>query len=108
MLRPVIHIVLHFLAPAIVARFAYANRWFYAWLVMMTSMLVDLDHLLADPLYDPNRCSMGFHPLHTWPAVVAYVMMLTMPKLRLVALGLLVHMLLDTLDCAWMGTLKIY
>ena len=107
MLRPVIHIALHFLAPAVVARIVYAERWFYTWLVMMATMLVDLDHLLADPLYDPDRCSMGFHPLHTWPAVVVYIGMLAMPKLRLVGIGLLIHMLLDTLDCAWMGTLKM-
>ena len=29
------------------------------------TMLVDLDHLLATPLYNPDRCSLGFHPLHT-------------------------------------------
>lgn len=107
MLRPVIHIVLHFLAPAVVARVAYADRWLYAWLVMMVTTLVDLDHLLAEPLYDPNRCSMGFHPLHTWPAVVVYVGMLAFPKLRLIGIGLLIHMCLDALDCVWMGTLKI-
>ena len=32
--------------------------------------LIDLDHLLADPVYAPDRCSIGFHPLHTAPAVV--------------------------------------
>lgn len=105
MLRPVIHIVLHFLAPAVVARVAYASHWRTAWLVMVATMLVDLDHLLANPLYDPNRCSMGFHPLHTWPAVVLYGLLLAVPKLRLVAIGLLIHMGLDTVDCAWMGTL---
>lgn len=105
MLRPVIHIVLHFLAPAVVARLASPRRWRFAWLVMISTMLVDLDHLLAEPLYDPNRCSMGFHPLHTWPAVMIYGLMLAVPQLRWVALGLLIHMGLDTLDCAWMGTL---
>lgn len=105
MLRPVIHIALHFLAPAVVARVAYPRYWRYAWLVMVATMLVDLDHLLADPLYDPNRCSMGYHPLHTWPVVAAYALLLVVPKIRLVAIGLLIHMGLDTLDCAWMGTL---
>jgi len=106
-LRPVIHLALHFLAPAMVARMAYAERWLYAWLVMMATMLVDLDHLLADPLYDPNRCSIGFHPLHTWQAVVLYMLMLPIPKMRLIGIGLMIHMFLDTVDCAWMGTLKI-
>jgi len=105
MLRPIIHIALHFLVPAVMARLAFANQWRYAWLVMVSTMLVDLDHLLATPLYDPNRCSMGFHPLHTWPVVFIYVVLLAVPKVRLVAIGLLLHMGLDTLDCAWMGTL---
>ena len=34
--------------------------------------VVDLDHLLAEPVYDAARCSIGFHPLHTWPAMIAY------------------------------------
>ena len=34
---------------------------------MMATMLVDLDHLFADPIYDPDRCSIGFHPLHQYP-----------------------------------------
>jgi len=108
MLRPVIHIALHFLVPAVVARLGFADRWRYAWLLMVSTMLVDLDHLLATPLYDPNRCSMGFHPLHTWPAIAVYVALLAVPRLRLIALGLVIHMALDTLDCAWMGTLRIF
>ena len=106
MIRASIHIVLHFLAPALVARFTYADRWRYAWLIMVSTMLVDLDHLLANPLYDPNRCSIGYHPLHTTPAIMVYVIMLAFPKLRLAAIGLVIHMMLDTVDCLWMGTIK--
>ena len=62
-------------------------------------MLVDLDHLLADPIYDPNRCSIGFHPLHTYPAIAAYVVLLVPRVTRLFALGLIIHMALDALDC---------
>lgn len=107
MLRPAIHLALHFLAPAVAARIGYASHWRHAWLVMMSTMLVDLDHLLANPLYDPNRCSMGFHPLHTWFAVGVYVALLAIPRMRLIAIGLLIHMGLDTVDCAWMGTLPL-
>lgn len=105
MFRPAIHIALHFLVPAVVARVAYARRWRYVWGVMVATMLVDLDHLLADPLYDPNRCSIGFHPLHTPPAIAGYTVLLLIPRLRLIAVGLLLHMALDTVDCAWQGTL---
>ena len=107
MLRPVIHILLHLLIPAIVARLAYPARWQYVWLLMVATMLVDLDHLLAVPLYDPDRCSIGFHPLHTLPAIVVYIVIFFIPKLRIISVGLLIHMALDTLDCVWMGKFNI-
>lgn len=66
---------------------------------MFATMLVDLDHLLADPIYDPNRCGIGFHPLHSYPAIAAYALLFIPRPTRLVALGLLIHMALDALDC---------
>jgi hypothetical protein len=66
---------------------------------MMGTMLVDLDHLLAAPIYDPLRCSMGFHPLHSVIPVGIYVLLCFIPKLRVVGIGLIIHMLLDTADC---------
>lgn len=65
-------------------------------------MLVDLDHLLADPIFDPNRCSIGFHPLHSGIAIGIYVLMLLFTKVRIVGIGLLIHMALDYLDCLMM------
>jgi hypothetical protein len=79
-------------------------------------MLVDIDHLLANPIYDPARCSLGFHPLHTTPAIVIYVLLFAIPlvwlrkadsldlhptarELHLIGLGLLIHMGLDGIDC---------
>ncbi len=62
-------------------------------------MVVDLDHLLANPVYDPNRCSIGFHPLHSYIAIFVYALMLTVPKLRIAAVGLLIHMVVDLGDC---------
>lgn len=69
---------------------------------MMATMLVDLDHLLAEPLYDPLRCSMGFHPLHGLIPVGIYCLFCFIPKLRFVGIGLLIHMVLDTGDCLLM------
>lgn len=65
--------------------------------------MVDLDHLLAIPIYDPNRCGIGFHPLHSYLAVIAYLAMTATTKTRLVGVGLVIHMALDGLDCMWMG-----
>ena len=102
MIRTAVHLALHAVVPAAVARAARRDRWLRAWLVMMATMIVDLDHLLADPVFDPNRCSLGFHPLHTWPAVVVYAAAVAWRPTRWVGVGLLIHMLLDGLDCVWM------
>ena len=66
---------------------------------MMLTMLVDLDHLLADPIYDPGRCSIGFHPLHKFVQIGLYLILSVLPKTRLIGIGLVIHMLLDAIDC---------
>ncbi|MCX2450195.1 DUF6122 family protein [Pedobacter sp. PLR] len=93
------HIFLHFLVPAIVAFLFYKKTLVKSWLIMMATMAVDLDHLLAVPVYDPNRCSIGYHPLHSYYAIGVYVILLFFPKTRIVGLGLVIHMILDYLDC---------
>ena len=96
---PVLHLLLHAVVPGAVALLFFRPNWKRAWLIMFSTMVVDLDHLLAEPIYDPNRCSIGFHPLHTYPAIAAYVVLLLPRVIRLFALGLLIHMALDALDC---------
>lgn len=94
-----LHLVLHAAVPGAIALLFFRPRWRWAWLVMFSTMLVDLDHLLADPIYDPNRCGIGFHPLHSYPAIAAYVLLLVPRVSRLPALGFVIHMALDALDC---------
>ncbi|MFT5161629.1 MAG: hypothetical protein ACI9FJ_000194 [Alteromonadaceae bacterium] len=103
MLRPVLHLILHFCVPAIVARWGYRARFKQAFFIMMATMAVDLDHLLADPLYAPDRCSIGFHPLHTFWPILIYGLLMIFPKTRLVGIGLIIHMVLDGIDCWLMG-----
>jgi hypothetical protein len=67
---------------------------------MLATMLVDLDHLLADPIYDPNRCGIGFHPLHTAPAIAGYALLSILRATLLIGVGLVIHMALDFKDCA--------
>lgn len=107
------HIALHFIVPLAVAVLFYRNDWKRAVLVMVATMIVDVDHLLATPIYDPLRCSIGFHPLHTWPFIVVYAVAFVLPwfwktgeprrktvrLIHLAGLGLLIHMALDALDC---------
>lgn len=107
MFRSLFHILLHIFVPGLAARFAFRDRFLRAWGIMVGTMMVDLDHLLADPVFDPNRCSIGFHPLHTVAAIGIYALMTFVPMsrtLRLAGLGLVIHMGLDWVDCLWMGT----
>ncbi len=101
MLRTIIHYSMHLLAPALIARIAFPNQWKRAWIIMLATMLVDLDHLLATPIFDPMRCSIGFHPLHSCVAIGFYFILLIPKPTRIVAVGLIFHMLTDTIDCYW-------
>jgi hypothetical protein len=94
-----LHILLHFIAPAIIVVLAFRRDWKRAYLLMVGTMLVDLDHLLANPVYDPQRCSIGFHPLHSFWAIAIYGVLCFPRKTRYVGIGLLIHMALDSLDC---------
>jgi len=94
-----IHIGLHFFVPLLVAGAFFKKRWMHAYFVMIATMLVDVDHLLATPIYDPGRCSIGFHPLHQPWFMALYVVLCFFPKTRLVGVGLVLHMCLDSVDC---------
>ena len=96
---PALHLALHLLAPGLIAILFFKNRWRRAWLVMILTMAVDLDHLLASPIYDSHRCSIDFHPLHSYPAILLYLILTAFPKSRIIGLGLLLHMGIDLTDC---------
>ena len=70
--------------------------------VIASANLIDLDHFLADPIFDPNRCSIGFHLLHGWEAAIIYGAMLLVPRWWVKALGTgaLWHLVVDYADCA--------
>ena len=99
-----IHIALHFIVPLGIAYGFYpkteARKVF---LILVATMLVDLDHLFADPIFDPQRCSIGFHPLHQFIPIGLYGLMTISRRLGVIGLGLLIHMLLDLGDCISMG-----
>lgn len=101
-LRATVHLLLHVAAPAALAWMFYRERFARAWALLMVGWLIDVDHLLADPIYAPGRCSIGFHPLHTLPAIVAYGAMVVPQRTRLLGIGLLLHIALDAIDCLWM------
>ncbi len=110
-----LHIALHILVPVFPALLCgyrpalllpanrqTSNPWktaAIAYALMMATMLVDLDHLLATPVYDPTRCSIGFHPLHGLLPIVIYALMCLPVRSRVLGIGLLIHMALDAADC---------
>ena len=93
------HIITHFIVPAIVVGLFFQQNWKLAYVLMMMTMLIDIDHLLANPIYDPMRCSIGFHPLHTFAPILIYIGFAIYPKTRIIGIGLIIHMILDSLDC---------
>lgn len=98
-LKTTIHYALHFLAPALISFLFFRSNWKQVYFIFLGSMLVDLDHLLANPIFDPNRCSINFHPLHHYYAIIIYSFGVFNKKTRVLALALLFHMLTDFIDC---------
>jgi hypothetical protein len=101
--RALFHLLLHVVVPLAVARIFWPTQWKRAALWMLAAWVLDLDHLLADPVYAPGRCSIGFHPLHTWPAIVVYGALAIPKKTRWFGIGLLIHVALDGIDCLLMA-----
>ena len=67
---------------------------------MLLTMIVDLDHLLANPIYEADRCSINFHPLHSYYAIGVYMIMIFLRRpFNIIGIGLLLHMLTDFCDC---------
>ncbi|SHI32794.1 DUF6122 family protein [Algibacter luteus] len=102
MLQSIVHYGCHFLLPLGIALLFFKSNWKYAFLVMVAGILIDIDHLLATPIFDPNRCSIGFHPLHSSFAILFYVFLCIPKKSRLVGLGLVIHIIADVADCSFM------
>jgi len=98
----VVHYGLHFLFPLAIAIVFFRKEWKRAYLIFLATMLVDLDHFFADPIFQPNRCSIQFHPLHTyWAMAFYFVLVFLKTPYRWIGIGLLLHMLTDTIDCVW-------
>ncbi len=100
-LRFIIHYGLHFVVPFFIAYFFFNKNWKYAYVILLATMLIDLDHLLASPIFDPYRCSINFHPLHSYYALLLYIIFLAFKKSRIIGIGLCLHFLADALDCLW-------
>lgn len=94
-----LHIALHFIVPGIVVLWLFRTNGWVIYFVMISTMLVDVDHLLTSPVYDAMRCSIGFHMLHDFWGIGLYAILCFIPRIRYIGLGLVVHMVLDSVDC---------
>lgn len=94
-----IHYFLHIVFPAIIAYYFYRDNWKKVYIIFLLTMLIDLDHLLATPIFDANRCSIGFHFMHSYIAIFLYVLLIFFKKTRVVAIGLIMHIITDIVDC---------
>jgi hypothetical protein len=99
--RHIIHYSFHLLMPFVFGKLIDKENWWKVGLMMVGTMAIDLDHLLAEPIFNPDRCGIGFHPLHTLWAGIAYGAMTAIPswKVRAVGTGCLWHLCTDAIDC---------
>jgi len=98
-MRFVVHYGIHFIAPFLIAYLFYKESFRKALLILLSAIIIDLDHLLSNPVYDSHRCGINFHLLHTYPAIFLYTLLLFHKKTRLFGIALLLHILADTVDC---------
>ena len=93
------HYGTHFIVPIVVAYWGYRAQFRKTLLLLWAGIVIDLDHLLASPIFDPERCSIFFHPLHSSYAIGLYLLLLFFQKTRLIGLACCIHMIADSLDC---------
>jgi len=103
--RHLVHYSLHLIAPLGLAYVFSRAEWRKNYFLMLLTMLVDIDHLWATPIFDPSRCSIGFHTFHTFYFFLCYLVLIIPKKTRWVGIGLSLHMCTDALDCWWAGNL---
>lgn len=98
-MQGIVHYFLHIGFPLIIAFIFFPKKIGRVYILFLLTMLVDADHLLANPVFDPTRCSIGFHPLHSFWAIGVYIILLFPKQTRIIAIGLLMHMMADGIDC---------
>ncbi|TMU57089.1 DUF6122 family protein [Flagellimonas algicola] len=99
MLRFIIHYGVHFVIPFLIGFLWFKKDRLKISLILLAGIVIDIDHLWANPVFDPNRCSINFHPLHTYWAILVYCILPFFRPTRLIGLALIIHIIADMLDC---------
>lgn len=103
MFRFIVHYGIHFIVPIVIGLLFFKQQRLKVVLVLLAGIVIDVDHLWADPIFNPERCSIGFHFLHRYWAIAVYFGLLFFEKTRLFGLALLLHILADVTDCCLMS-----
>ncbi|MFP2994483.1 DUF6122 family protein [Spongiivirga sp. MCCC 1A20706] len=102
MTQSVIHYALHLVVPILFAYLFVPKKLWKVYVIFLLAMIIDLDHLLANPVFDPTRCSINFHPLHSYWAVGVYGCLTIFKKTRIIGFALFWHIVVDFIDCQMM------
>ena len=61
MIRHITHYGIHFLVPVAIAfLFFKKEERLKVSLLLLSGLAIDIDHLWATPIFDANRCSVGY------------------------------------------------
>ena len=99
MIRFIAHYGIHFILPLLIAYFFFKENRNKIALILLLGIALDIDHLLATPIFDAARCSINFHPLHSYWAIILYVLLVFFRKTRIWGIAFLIHILADIVDC---------
>lgn len=66
-MQAVVHYFLHLVFPVFIALLFYKHRWQRVYLMMLATIAIDLDHLLASPIFDACRCSIAIRCMAMLP-----------------------------------------
>lgn len=99
MLRFCIHYGIHFIVPIAIGFLFFKQNRTRVIFILLAGIIIDIDHLLASPIFEPNRCSIDFHLLHSYWAIAIYFLFLFFKKTRIFGIALLIHIIADVVDC---------
>jgi hypothetical protein len=95
-----IHLLINLLTAGVIVLVKRDKSQFqYYFSLIALGNIIDIDHLLADPIYNPARCSITTHPLHRWFAWPFEAFLFFFKKTVFIGVGIIEHLLLDGLDC---------
>lgn len=93
------HYGIHFIVPILIGFLFFKDNRLKVILVLLAGIIIDLDHLLVEPIFDLNRCSINFHPLHSYWAILLYSILPFFKQTRIIGLALIIHIIADIADC---------